>query len=627
MGAALLTLATAALPARAQARADSATTDSTRRPGAPRDTTPKTAADSAALRAAQARHDSIVAFRLGDTIKTPIARFEAPRTFEIVDRFRFDRDAILRSEATNLADLLERVPGMTTFRTGWLASAHLAAYLGDFGRVRVFVDGMEMDAIDPRSNGVLDLTDVYLFTLDEIVIERSASETRVWCRTWTTTHTTAYTRTDIFTGDLNTNGFRALFARRYANGFALQVAAQQFATQQGRSSLFSSTAAGGRGNGSNQTITARTGYTRGKLSLDGYAVVTTRDRDSQLGKDSTVNVPNYRGQRREGYVRLGYGDTLGGLWAQAVVGALRSRLDGVRAATNTDTSVKSDTIRSTTQQLFVVGYSTPRAQLSVLERLRTTGGRAYHAPALRAAYRSGALEAGLFAENSPLDSSQHVDGALRIAPVSWGALAFNHTTRDFTSATGRAEERVTRAEAGVRLRKLWLMGGVIHESPSVQKAPALIVGNKIPSFSAVSSNGVTFGVHGGVYKDLSLDVQGIGWSDARVYRPQFSMRTDLGLESNWLNRFPKGQFSINAHLVHEIRDPITFPYSGPTADSVYTAVSNRAQVFTSLLEIRIQRATLFYHFHNITGQPYELVPGIVMPRQVQFYGVRWEFFN
>jgi hypothetical protein len=38
-------------------------------------------------------------------------------------------------------------------------------------------------------------------------------------------------------------------------------------------------------------------------------------------------------------------------------------------------------------------------------------------------------------------------------------------------------------------------------------------------------------------------------------------------------------------------------------------------------------AILTYQFRDIRGDPYELVPGYLMPRLNQFYGVRWEFWN
>jgi hypothetical protein len=47
----------------------------------------------------------------------------------------------------------------------------------------------------------------------------------------------------------------------------------------------------------------------------------------------------------------------------------------------------------------------------------------------------------------------------------------------------------------------------------------------------------------------------------------------------------------------------------------------------ALLEIRIQRATLFYQFRNVYGGQYAQIPGVPMPPPFQTYGVRWEWFN
>jgi hypothetical protein len=183
-------------------------------------------------------------------------------------------------------------------------------------------------------------------------------------------------------------------------------------------------------------------------------------------------------------------------------------------------------------------------------------------------------------------------------------------------------------DGGVRYRRLWLLGGVIKETPSEQTTVSEIVGRS-PRFELSRGTAYTFGVQGGLYKDLSLNVQGVFWPNdtLRAHRPRMNVRTDLGLQSNWLSHFPKGQFGINAHLIHEIRSPIVFSYQGATADSIFQVKSIPAQILTALVEIRIQRAVIFYQFHNMTGQSYELVPGIAMPRQIQFYGVRWEFFN
>jgi hypothetical protein len=77
-----------------------------------------------------------------------------------------------------------------------------------------------------------------------------------------------------------------------------------------------------------------------------------------------------------------------------------------------------------------------------------------------------------------------------------------------------------------------------------------------------------------------------------------------------------------------MRSAVPFYYGvktdGTTADVRLTQPSN---VVSALLEIRIQRATLFYKYRNLTGGDYEQIPGLTMPNLVQMYGVRWEFFN
>jgi hypothetical protein len=46
------------------------------------------------------------------------------------------------------------------------------------------------------------------------------------------------------------------------------------------------------------------------------------------------------------------------------------------------------------------------------------------------------------------------------------------------------------------------------------------------------------------------------------------------------------------------------------------------------LEIRVQTAVVSYQFRNVLQERrYRLIPGFVMPRQTQLYGVRWDFWN
>ena len=42
-----------------------------------------------------------------------------------------------------------------------------AAYLGDVGRIRVFLDGLELDPLNPRTDGVTELSHIPLWALDD----------------------------------------------------------------------------------------------------------------------------------------------------------------------------------------------------------------------------------------------------------------------------------------------------------------------------------------------------------------------------------------------------------------------------------------------------------------------------
>src|SRR6184192_994063 len=85
-----------------------------------------------------------------DTIKAPIGRFADPALYEIGPQYEWNRTQLFATGALTLVDLLDRIPGVTTFRSGWLSTPQTATYGGDFRRVRIFYDGLEIDNLDGR---------------------------------------------------------------------------------------------------------------------------------------------------------------------------------------------------------------------------------------------------------------------------------------------------------------------------------------------------------------------------------------------------------------------------------------------------------------------------------------------
>jgi hypothetical protein len=611
-------------------------------PAAPRDSAGRARTDSV-----RGIPDSLATRKVvRDSIQPPIARAELPPQTGVGQPYRWTRDSLFTTGALTALDLLERVPGLTGFRAGWLASAQVASYLGDFRRVRVFRDGVELDAVDTRNNGVLDLPDVQLWQLEEVAIERVAGEVRLHLRTWTVRNTTPYTRVDIATGDEDTNLYRGFFGRRFGNGGLLQIGAQNFGTG----------ARNRRTGGGGDAVSAfsRIGWARGRLSVDAYASRIDRQRNVTFAFNTQDSVlTRYEGRRDEGHVRVGYGDPDDGPWAQVIGHALRFSLEGT-AATRFDTAkvgspprpalplaidsvALPDTLRRRLQFVVAGGFTRWGVRMSATDRVRRFGERTWHAPGARAAFERSWLTTSAYVEKSDVDSLTRVDLNARVQPLPWLALlgAVTRHTRDDTVSAGR-ELTVSHAEVGARLGRHWMTAGVLRRSatrlvaPSVYARPETLYPTLPLPLALVpldpAATATTLSMRGPVYKDVRLELNGLAWDAAGIYRPQYQLRAELRLETNWLSRFKTGNFGLVLAITDEYRSetPWLAPIAGDTTSSTFTPAFN---TLGALLEIRIQQATVSYQIRNALNREFEYVPGIRAPRPLSFYGVRWNFFN
>jgi hypothetical protein len=135
-------------------------------------------------------------------------------------------------------------------------------------------------------------------------------------------------------------------------------------------------------------------------------------------------------------------------------------------------------------------------------------------------------------------------------------------------------------------------------------------------------------LRGPVYKDVRLEVNGLAWDAASLYRPQYQLRAELRLETQWLSRFRTGNFGLIFAVTDEYRSRT--PFLPAVAGDSAAAEGTFAPAFNTLgalLEIRIQQATVSYQVRNALNREFEYVPGIRAPRPLSFYGVRWNFFN
>lgn len=601
-----------------------------------------------------------------DSIKAPLSQAEAPLVLEIGSGRVYDRDALFATGALMLSDLLARVPGLTEFSTGWVDAPAAVASQGDLAGIRVFLDGIELDPLDRRSQGIAAVNDLPLHALEEVRIERGADEVRVYARSWRVDRTTPSTRADIATGDQNTNLYRAFFGRRYDHGEALQISAEQNSTQPNRQ--LPSTSA--------LHLMGRLGMTHGPWSGDLFAERSDVDRAQWTGSGSFVDardtIPGWETRRTTAYARVGNGDPERGSWVQLLAAAEAFEGAPHKASTFLSGDLPSDAATQVpdstayeNQYVLTGGTSLFGARVSATERMRVSGGRTSNMLSGRASYDWRFISASLLGEGKSVLTPSRAEATVRLAPFSRVALlgsaartgsgrflrifgdfgssqvylGADGTPKRFPGADSSAQadpfrlaayelapRTNLRAEAGVRLYDVWLSAGLLRRGATTL-LPAAGFDSSYSRPGAVrvegQATGRTIAARGRLYKAINVDAWAVAWTDSTgLYRPQYQSRSELYLQTNLIDRFPRGNFGLLGSLVHEYRSSSRFAMAD---GSVRTAPGFRTISFK--LEIRIQSAVVSYQFRNLLQEKYAEVPGYNLPRQTQFYGVRWDFWN
>jgi hypothetical protein len=574
-------------------------------------------ADSLLKRDSLVRLDSAKAIPPKDTIKAPLAAAEAPTLADPSGSFVWDRRDMFSTGALTVQDLLDRMPGATGLRSGWISQPMITSFLGDPGRVRVFLDGLELRELDPRmENGrIWDLTQIPLWALDDLRVERGASEVRIYMRSWRVDRTTPYSRTDVYTGDQSTNLYRGLFGRRYQRGEVLQLAGQQFGNNPGR--LIESSDQLG--------ILARIGVARETWSADALLLRGDRHRGRTFTETNSDTIPSIESTRTDAYVRFGWGTPEKGAWFQTVGSASRYAYAG---QVGTSSTAIQDTTRSESQYLVTGGYASGPWHVSVAQRFRAGMRRRIATPLARAGWETRLLTVSALAEGRGVDSTRRFEVAAVVRPLSFlflsGAAGGEQALAapDSVQFPGASSTpRFLRGEAGLRVRDFWVSGGLLRRDAVVLDAPR-IFRPETQTQSDPALQGMFMTVRGRLWKAVFADVQAMQWSDSGwYYRPRHQTRSELYVSTSLLERFPSGNFHLLASVVHEYRSSSLWPDStGAIRLSGYRTIS-------TLLQVRILQAEVFWNFRNLMGERYAHIPGYRLPRLSNIYGVRWEFWN
>lgn len=549
-----------------------------------------------------------------DTLKTPFAAAEAPRGAELRGRqYVWTRETIFVSGAQNLAELVAEVPGASIVRSGYLMAPIVTSWYGEPGRVRVFFDGIELDALDVRMGGQLDLASIPLYGLEEVAVERSAGELRVHLRTWRVENTTPATRVDVGTGAENFTLYRGYYSRRLDNGGGLQIAAQQFSVVNGLT----------RGDGDSFGGVARLGWAGGDWSIDAVGLTSGRNRNATRryvrATPEDAAIARFEGRERVGYVRVGYRQPdIDGLWLQAIAATQAYIEDDSLAASAT--TPDTDTLRSQSQYVLTGGWTQGALRLSGAARYRVRGGKTALAPSLRASFDRERLSVSAFAEVDGPDSTRRLDLSARALPLRW--ISIGASVGQQTPSAGAGPTRSTaQAELGLEFTGRWVRAGVVQRSES--RVAGLSVYDPLYGAATIpASQGATLSIGGPIWGPFSLDLTGIDWGEEQLYRPRHQARSSLRVQTSFKRWLKRDTFLLTGQFIHDYRSDLLAP------DGLGGVVRAKGTgVLSMLLDIRLGSAHIFFHNRNFTGEVYETLPGYLMPRLIQQYGVRWEFWN
>jgi hypothetical protein len=566
-----------------------------------------------------------------DTIKAPFGRMPLAHTADIGPQYQWNREQMYASGAYTLADLLDRIPATISFRTGWLMSPKHVAYNGDLRRVRVFYDGLELDNLDARGGSLLDLTTIDLYTLERVAVERFGNELRVHLTSWRVQLTDPYTRTDIYTGDEDTNIYRGFYGKRFGSGFGLQLAGQQWST---RSNRFG-------GGGDALSFLGRVGIARKNWSVDGYAMRRNGARATQPTFGEGLSLQPFEGTSTVAYLRAAVGNQAGGPWAEAIASYMRlaEESDFVTEADALTMHLIADTTDTTThraQYLITAGFTRNGFRASVADRIRAFNGDKYNSPEIQIGFDGKIASVNLLAERDGVEERTIFGGTFRFTPVAFFAIGGGVTYEkpNGVAADLNIPDTVTpgalslttpkstsaRLEAGIRLGNPWLIGGYITRDTAVL-APPTVIDTAYEVRAIGKRSGVYGGLRGKLYKDLNVDIIATHWDSAGFYQPRNQARAEVFLDTRWLRRFPSGTFGLKVAAIHEYRDDVRFPTAGGFR------TTDASNITSALVEIRILRGVATYQARNVFARTWQIYPDFFMHRTINIYGLRWEFWN
>jgi len=537
----------------------------------------------------------------------------------------WDQTELLASGALTLTELLERIPGVTGVRYGFLGLPETAATFGGAGNIELVLDGY---VVDPLGVGALDLSRIELAELGHVRVERRLGGLRVEVESISPRFNVPYSRIEAGTGYYETNLLRGLFLAPRFLGGSVGLGVERLAAEAFREPTENFggwakwTLAGSR-------FGLQVEYRRGSITRQGEAFGRFEGRrDDVVLRTRAALAPGLAAEAYIGHASVD--DALHGLADTLIVREAGTQA-GLRAA-----------------------YQGPVLRAATALRARTARGL----PAL-----DGEISAGL-----TLGRALALDGSLRLADWREGQLAASQTVRVeagpffgirpvgewFSGKSGTpwladsAGVPILTDRSGYRAgleatygRLALSAAGVVLEAEAVPD-PAVALGQPTRLFPGGRAEGLELAARIPTpWKILTLEGAYARWRGEAtwIYLPEETGRVGLALHAVPLR---SGNLELLARLEARHRGAMPVPgfvreaaggtggASNPdgTASPLIVEIAPAATTLDFYFQLRIKDVRAFIRWENLTNRPGLWdVPGRELPGQRLFYGVKWHFLD
>jgi hypothetical protein len=544
----------------------------------------------------------------------PLVGVEGPRP--ALTRIVFNRDSIEWGHAATVGDLLLQVPGVYLWRGGYIGRPEPVDYQAR-GNISAeyYLDGMpyvpmgiDTLAVDPALFS--------LSLLDRIEVERWPGQIRIYLFTRRHDRLAPRSRIAIARGDANFARYEASLERRFTNGLGFALAADY---------LSSPTVTVRSSNYSNTQLWAQGSYVPSpRVGLQYQLIRSGPNRRpfvvTDAGVEDTIG-PGYKATRTDAQVRLslaGGKRVAEGLGTRADLIYARSAWDG--AGLDQQDNQIGGYLKLRTPAFTLGGSAFHRTRWTPLDTRADLGWNPLPPFTISAELIHQRHFGGRNSDYADLAAGLQVarglalTGTARVGKLVAAPAILTDSTQDVRDFQG------TLAWSRARL------GFQVSYSRTSGFTPfAYADFPRIVGFATTpATEWVTASVRLAPLQWITLE----SWySDPREGSPDgippthsFSAAT---IRSKFLRQFPSGIFDLKLRLSVESWGRGTIG-----RDSLGGPLTLKgATFFRSLIQIQLDRFTIYWDRGNLTATKLTYVPGFRIPGYGSNFGVRWEFLN